>query len=74
MSRPRGTGTSSLEADMLPRILEPEHARQLFHQSLHAALNLPEARQLVEACGGRPEFVFASSDRHWTICGRWPNR
>ena len=53
---------------------ESEHARQLFHQSLQAALTLSEARQLVEACGGRPEFVFASSDRHWTICGRWENR
>jgi ubiquinone/menaquinone biosynthesis C-methylase UbiE len=53
---------------------ESQHARQLFQQSLHAALTLSEARQLVTACGGRPEFAFASSDRHWTICGRWPSR
>ena len=50
------------------------HARQLFHQSFHAALTLEETRQLVADCGGRSEFVRASSDRHWTISGRWPIR
>ncbi len=51
---------------------ESPHARQLFHQSFHAALTLEETRRMVAACGGRSEFVRASSDRHWTICGRWP--
>jgi len=50
------------------------HARQLFHQSFHAALTLEETRHLVADCGGRSEFVRASSDRHWTISGRWPIR
>ena len=50
------------------------HARQLFHQSFHAALTLEETRQMVADRGGRSEFVQASSDRHWTISGRWPIR
>ena len=50
------------------------HARQLFHQSFHAALPLEETRQMVADRGGRSEFVRASSDRHWTISGRWPIR
>lgn len=53
---------------------ESAHARKLFHQSLHAALTLEEIRQLVLGRGGRPGCVSASSDRHWTICGRWPIR
>ena len=53
---------------------EVARARQLFQQSLHAALTLEEIRQTVVSRGGRPECVFASSDRHWTICGRWPIR
>jgi ubiquinone/menaquinone biosynthesis C-methylase UbiE len=40
--------------------------RQLFAQSLHAALSLPEIRDLVEQLGFNPETVQATSDRHWT--------
>ncbi|MED5399599.1 MAG: class I SAM-dependent methyltransferase [Planctomycetota bacterium] len=53
---------------------ESRHAQKLFHQSLHAALTLSETQQMVVACGGDARWVHASSDRHWTICGRRPNR
>ena len=45
---------------------ETEYSRQLFHQSLHAALTLDEIQQLVSDCGWNPDGVKATSDRHWT--------
>ena len=45
---------------------ETEYSQQLFHQSLHAALTLDEIQQLVADCGGDPDGVKATSDRHWT--------
>ena len=49
---------------------ENAHQQQLFRQSLHAALTLNEVRALLEDCDLSPNFVSASSDRHWTITGR----
>jgi len=40
--------------------------QQLFRQSLHAALNLPEIQDLVQACGFPADSVQPTSDRHWT--------
>ncbi len=43
-----------------------EHQRQLFEQSLHAALTLDEVRAIVGQLGYSPGTVSQSSDRHWT--------
>jgi ubiquinone/menaquinone biosynthesis C-methylase UbiE len=45
---------------------ESENSRRLFAESLHAALNLDEVRQLVTELGGDPLAVNLTSDRHWT--------
>ena len=43
-----------------------EHQRQMFDDSLRAALSLEEIRALVSALGVPPESVQQTSDRHWT--------
>jgi ubiquinone/menaquinone biosynthesis C-methylase UbiE len=43
-----------------------DHQRQMFADSLHAALTLDEVRGLVAALGFSPEGVQQTSDRHWT--------
>jgi ubiquinone/menaquinone biosynthesis C-methylase UbiE len=43
-----------------------DHQRQMFADSLHAALSLEEVRDLVASLGFAPETVRATSDRHWT--------
>jgi ubiquinone/menaquinone biosynthesis C-methylase UbiE len=53
---------------------ESSHAKQLFRDSLHAALNLGEIRQLVEELGFSPQTVQATSDRHWTWAAQLSNR
>lgn len=45
---------------------EKPHSRQMFADSLHAALDLKEMRQLVASLGYAPEGVTMTSDRHWT--------
>ena len=52
---------------------ESEHAQQLFRDSLHAALNLAEMRQIVTQLGFEPDSVQATSDRHWTWIARTPS-
>lgn len=42
------------------------HQRQLFADSLHAALSLAEIQSLVEELGFSRATVQATSDRHWT--------
>lgn len=42
------------------------HQRQMFADSLHAALTLEEIRQLISQLGFEPETAVATSDRHWT--------
>ncbi|MBL8825983.1 MAG: class I SAM-dependent methyltransferase [Planctomycetaceae bacterium] len=49
-----------------------EHQRQMFADSLHAALTLDEVRAVVGEYGFAPETVQATSDRHWTWAGRKP--
>jgi ubiquinone/menaquinone biosynthesis C-methylase UbiE len=43
-----------------------DHQRQLFADSLHAALTLDEVRECVGLLGYPPETVQQTSDRHWT--------
>jgi ubiquinone/menaquinone biosynthesis C-methylase UbiE len=45
---------------------ESQYSKQLFADSLHAALTLEEMRGLVTTCGFPAESVTATSDRHWT--------
>jgi ubiquinone/menaquinone biosynthesis C-methylase UbiE len=45
---------------------EPAESQQLLRQSLAAALDLLEIRQLVSRIGYPPGTVMATSDRHWT--------
>jgi ubiquinone/menaquinone biosynthesis C-methylase UbiE len=42
------------------------HQRKMFADSLHAALNLAEVRELVAALGHNPASVRQTTDRHWT--------
>lgn len=46
------------------------HQRQLFEDSLRAALSLAEIRSLVAAIGPTAESVQQTTDRHWTWCAR----
>ncbi|CAN5209566.1 class I SAM-dependent methyltransferase [soil metagenome] len=43
-----------------------DHQRQLFADSLRAALTLDEVRGMVGQLGFAPETVTQTSDRHWT--------
>jgi ubiquinone/menaquinone biosynthesis C-methylase UbiE len=43
-----------------------EHQRQMFGDSLHAALTLAEVRALVAGLGCDPADVRQTTDRHWT--------
>ena len=45
------------------------HQRQLFADSLHAALTLEEVRALLASLGFDAETVQQTSDRHWTWIG-----
>ncbi len=46
---------------------EPEIAKQLLRQSLHAALTLEEVREMAAEFGIAPNCVQMTSDRHWTL-------
>ena len=46
------------------------HQKQMFGDSLHAALTLDEIRALAASCGLPHEAAVPSSDRHWTIAWR----
>lgn len=43
------------------------HQRQMFADSLHAALTVEEVAALLQTCGTDPNSVRATSDRHWTV-------
>lgn len=49
-----------------------DHQRQLFDDSLRAALTLDEVRDLVTPLGYPADAVAATSDRHWTFSARKP--
>jgi AGZA family xanthine/uracil permease-like MFS transporter len=61
------------EVDSLVKLYtenESEPARQMFRDSLLAALTLDEARELFADCGFSADDVTMTSDRHWTFDGR----
>lgn len=43
------------------------HQRQMFHNSLHAALTLDEVRKMLAELTLLPDSVQQTTDRHWTI-------
>jgi ubiquinone/menaquinone biosynthesis C-methylase UbiE len=47
-----------------------DHQRQMFAESLHAALSLDEIRGLVASLGFASDGVQQTSDRHWTWIAR----
>lgn len=47
--------------------VESEHARQMFADSLHAALTVEEMTQLLGSLGFSAESITATTDRHWTF-------
>lgn len=49
---------------------ETPHQRQMFSDSLHAALTLTEIRDLLSACDLPPTAARLTSDRHWTVSHR----
>ncbi len=49
---------------------ENDHQRQMFADSLRAALTLEEIRTLVQQLGFAAESAQATSDRHWTWIAR----
>jgi|GEM_PF-114137 ubiquinone/menaquinone biosynthesis C-methylase UbiE len=51
---------------------ENEHSQQLFRQSLHAALTVPEMQELMVDLGWPADCAAQTSDRHWTIRGSQP--
>jgi ubiquinone/menaquinone biosynthesis C-methylase UbiE len=60
------------DADELTRLVDQhaaganEHQRQLFADSLNAALTIDEVREIITSLGFAPQAVTATSDRHWT--------
>jgi ubiquinone/menaquinone biosynthesis C-methylase UbiE len=63
-------------AEALDRLVEmyaggaSRHQRQLFADSLRAALSLEEVRAMVEPLGCDPKCATLTSDRHWTLSAR----
>ncbi len=51
---------------------ENDHQKQMFDDSLRAALSLAEIRAMVASLGFAEETVQATSDRHWTWVARSP--
>jgi SAM-dependent methyltransferase len=49
---------------------ENAHQRQLFRQSLHAALTVDEVRGLLRELSLPEGWARQTSDRHWTLWGR----
>ncbi|MBI3864017.1 MAG: methyltransferase domain-containing protein [Planctomycetia bacterium] len=47
-----------------------DHQRKMFRESLHAALTLDEARELLRDAGLPADRVTQTSDRHWTIASQ----
>jgi ubiquinone/menaquinone biosynthesis C-methylase UbiE len=47
-----------------------DHQRQMFADSLRAALTLDEVRGMVMGLGSDPAAVRQTTDRHWTWCTR----
>ncbi|QDT45730.1 Demethylrebeccamycin-D-glucose O-methyltransferase [Gimesia alba] len=66
---------SSEELERLVKLYAGEansHQRQMFHDSLHAALTIDEVQTLLKACGLPPSTAQITSDRHWTVATMLP--
>jgi len=61
-------------ADLVARYVgnANDHQRQMFGDSLHAALTLDEVRALLRHSELPAEWACQTSDRHWTIAGQVP--
>lgn len=73
LARPNSRG----ELDRLVQLYagqEPERARAMFRDSLHASLALDEVREMVASLGLPRDGVQLTSDRHWTWSWRRPRR
>src|SRR5262249_34911684 len=67
--RPPGSATLAWIVDQYAAGAN-DHQRQMFADSLHAALTLDEIRELVKELGFKPVTVQQTSDRHWTWSAR----
>ena len=48
------------------------HQKQMFRESLHAALTVTEVQAMIAALGLDPASVSQTSDRHWTLAAQIP--
>ena len=48
------------------------HQKQMFRESLHAALTVTEVQAMIAALGLDPDSVSQTSDRHWTLAALIP--
>jgi ubiquinone/menaquinone biosynthesis C-methylase UbiE len=71
LARPAGPVERDRLVDRYAAEANP-HQRQLFSESLEAALTLDEIRERVVASGLPAESVQMTSDRHWTWSARIP--
>lgn len=46
---------------------ENDHQRQMFRDSLHAALTIAEVQAILAEIGIAPDAVAQTTDRHWTL-------
>jgi ubiquinone/menaquinone biosynthesis C-methylase UbiE len=67
LARPLDDAQVRALVDQYVRDCNP-HQRQLFDDSLRAALSVGEMRAIVRELGFDPATLAASSDRHWTWC------
>ena len=51
---------------------ENDHQRQMFRDSLHAALTVDEVQAILASLALPSDWVRQNSDRHWTVSGRLP--
>ncbi|MDA7950316.1 MAG: class I SAM-dependent methyltransferase [Pirellulaceae bacterium] len=51
---------------------EDQRGRQMFAESLHAALTLKEVQAMANDFGFSPDTVTLTSDRHWTLAAKKP--
>ena len=71
LARPAGPAERDRLVDCYAAEANP-HQRQLFSDSLEAALTLEEMRELVLAHGYAGDTVALTSDRHWTWAAKIP--
>lgn len=63
--RPANLETLNILVDSIGSEYNP-HQKQLFRDSLHAALTIDEVKSLIEQAGLENVDIYQNSDRHWT--------